>query len=160
MENETLPWGILGLTITGVVCIGCLATIAIPNFIEMQNRAKRAEIPANIDGIKTAERGYDAAFDEFVPCALAPRAMQALDSEPVDWNDPEDFNRLGWAPDGQVRGSYQVIVTPPSDRSAYARAGADFTVHGYGDIDGDGRPSHYTATKSVNTLMVTDRDIF
>ena len=41
-----------------VAIIGILAAIAIPNFVEMQYRAKRAEIPSNVDGIKTAEMGY------------------------------------------------------------------------------------------------------
>ena len=31
-----------------IAIIGILAAIAIPNFIEMQYRAKRAEIPANV----------------------------------------------------------------------------------------------------------------
>ena len=48
-----------------VAIIGILAAIAIPNFVEMQYRAKRAELPANVDGIKTAEMGYDAAFDTY-----------------------------------------------------------------------------------------------
>ena len=49
-----------------VAIIGILAAIAIPNFVAMQYRAKRAEVPSNVDGIKTAELAYDAAFDTFV----------------------------------------------------------------------------------------------
>ena len=55
-----------------VAIIGILAAIAIPNFVEMQYRAKRAEIPANVDGIKTAEMAYDAAFDTFIAAAVHP----------------------------------------------------------------------------------------
>ena len=46
-----------------VAIIGILAAIAIPNFVDMQYRAKRAEVPSNVDGIKTAQIAYDAAFD-------------------------------------------------------------------------------------------------
>ena len=49
-----------------VAIIGILAAIAIPNFVAMQYRAKRAEVPANVDGIKTAEIAYDAAFDKYI----------------------------------------------------------------------------------------------
>ena len=49
-----------------VAIIGILAAIAIPNFMDMQYRAKRAEVPACVDGIKTAEMGYEAACDKFI----------------------------------------------------------------------------------------------
>ena len=48
-----------------VAIIGILAAIAIPNFVAMQYRAKRSEVPSNVDGIKTAELAYDAAFDTY-----------------------------------------------------------------------------------------------
>ena len=41
-----------------VAIIGILAAIAIPNFLAMQLRAKRAELPSNLDGIRTAEKAY------------------------------------------------------------------------------------------------------
>ena len=34
-----------------VAIIGILAAIAIPNFITMQLKAKRGELPGNVDGI-------------------------------------------------------------------------------------------------------------
>ena len=49
-----------------VAIIGILAAIAIPNFVAMQYRAKRSEVPSNVDGIKTAELAYDAAFDTYI----------------------------------------------------------------------------------------------
>ena len=49
-----------------VAIIGILAAIAIPNFVDMQYRAKRAEVPGNVDGIKTAQIAYDAAFDKYI----------------------------------------------------------------------------------------------
>ncbi len=131
-----------------VACIGIVAAIAIPNFVQMQYRAKRAEVPANVDGIKTAELAYDAAFDSFIPVSVpAPRPITELDGLPVSWVSSTPFDDLGWGPDGQVRGIYWVEVAPNQ---------LDFVVHGMCDIDRDGIPAHYTATKSINATMVTD----
>ena len=38
-----------------VAIIGILAAIAIPSFLAMQLRAKRSELPTNLDAIRTAE---------------------------------------------------------------------------------------------------------
>ena len=58
-----------------VAIIGILAAIAIPNFIAMQLKAKRSEVPGNVDGIKTAEISYDAAFDAYVTAAAHPTSI-------------------------------------------------------------------------------------
>ncbi len=138
----------------GVACMGCalpFAALAIPNFVEMQYRAKRAEVPANVDGLKTAELAYDAAFDEFVPVRAHPRRPEHLGKEPVPWHGNPDFEMLGWAPDGDVRGTYWVEVSPD---------GSDFTVFGMGDMDGDGVPALYTATKSINTVFANNNNTY
>ena len=146
--------GVFVLAFFLVPLIGVVAAIAIPNFIDMQQRAKRAEVPANVDGIRTAQLAYDAAFDEFVYISEpVPRSPDFLDGQAVPWNDfGGDFGELGWAPDGHVRGTYWV----ESGGSGIA----DFTVHGMIDADGDGWPAHYTATKSISATMVTFQDTY
>ena len=62
-----------------VAIIGILAAIAIPNFVAMQYRAKRAEVPSNVDGIKTAQLAYDAARAARVP--LPPLLPEGEDPE-------------------------------------------------------------------------------
>ena len=136
-----------------VAIIGILAAIAIPNFVEMQYRAKRAEIPANVDGIKTSEMGYEAAFDTFISAAANPASPSG--KAPQAWTPTSPFQQLGWAPDGEVRGSYTVTVT-----AAGSGGSGDFTVTGTGDIDGDGTNSQYTCTKSINTVQVTANDTY
>ena len=139
-----------------VAIIGILAAIAIPNFVEMQYRAKRAELPANVDGIKTAEMGYDAAFDTFIAASVYPstgpsgKAPQAWDA-----TSSGGFQTLGWQPDGQVRGSYTVTTV-----DAATTPGGDFVVTGQGDIDGDSVLSSYTATKSINTTFNNNNDTY
>ena len=126
-----------------VAIIGILAAIAIPNFITMQLKAKRGELPGNVDGIKTAELAYDAAFDGYVSTAVQPRAT--LDKTAVPWlTTYTDWNTLNWKPDGTVRGNYIVATS----------AGAtDFTISGNSDVDNDDTVVTYTATTSTNATI-------
>ena len=88
-----------------VAIIGILAAIAIPNFVDMQYRAKRAEVPGNVDGIKTAQIAYDAAFDKYIEVSSwAP--SDDLTKTQRSWETGTDFDTLGWGPDGKVRGRY------------------------------------------------------
>ena len=131
-----------------VAIIGILAAIAIPNFVAMQYRAKRSEVPSNVDGIKTAQLAYDAAFDTFIN-----ESTERPDATPGkkqrDWIGG-NFDTLGWSPDGQVRGSYicQSIST------------TDFRVTGQADVDGDLTNSKFTATKSITTVMNSRNDTY
>ena len=136
----------LGVGCLLIFCVGgMLAAIAIPNFVKMQYRAKRAELPSNVDGIKTAELAYDAEFDQFVAVSAPhPRAIEALSKAQAPWGPGSAFETLAWYPDEMVRGTYWVEVSD-----------TDFVVHGVADIDGDGVLSHYTATRTVNATMVS-----
>ncbi len=133
-----------------VAIIGILAAIAIPNFVEMQLRAKRSEVPGNVDGIKTAEIAYDASFDGYVNLAAAPVAASAVSKVQNAWTNPADFAVVGWSPDGEVRGSYAAASTGAND----------FQVTGVCDVDGDGTPADYTATKTINATMNTANNIY
>ena len=134
-----------------VAIIGILAAIAIPNFVEMQYRAKRAELPSNTDGIKTAEMGYEATFDGFIVAADHP--AQTLGKAQVSWaGGNTDYQKLGWAPDGDVRGTYAVTTATTGS--------GDFTVKGRGDIDADKAEAVYTATKSINTVFHNTNDTY
>jgi len=131
-----------------VAIIGILAAIAIPNFVAMQYRAKRAEVPSNVDGIKTAQLAYDAAFDKFIEQASFHPG--AVGKAQMDWPTGSNFDTLGWAPDGKVRGMYKVVSI----------SSTDFRVTGESDVDGDGTNAQYTCTKSINTVQTTDNDIY
>ena len=49
-----------------VAIIGLLASIAIPSFLELQLRSKRAELAPNVQAIKASEVAYEALEDKFV----------------------------------------------------------------------------------------------
>ena len=132
-----------------VAIIGILAAIAIPNFVAMQYRAKRAEVPSNVDGIKTAQLAYDAAFDTFIQqTSFHPTSSPGKTQ--IDWTVGSSFDTLGWAPDGKVRGAYKVVTT----------SSTDFTVTGIADVDGDGTQSSFTSTKSINAVMNSANDVY
>jgi hypothetical protein len=105
---------------------------------------------ANVDGIRTAELAYEAAFDVFLPTGVWPRPVAELTPEAVPWPEGSDFDRLGWEPDGAVRGTFQVTVS---------QDGGDFTIHGWQDLDGDGVPAHWTASRSAAAALVSESGV-
>ncbi len=139
-----------------VAIIGILAAIAIPNFVAMQYKAKRAEVPSNVDGIKTAEIAYEAQFDNFVSASGLPTT--AGGKVPVTWPaTAAGFDTIGWQPDGSVRGVYQVDATDTA-----------FTVTGTCDVDGDASSAVYIAKHSTsdatgtsqNATLTTDSNVY
>lgn len=134
--------------VTGVPVVGMLAAIAIPNFVSMQMKAKRAEVPTNVDGIRIAELAYHAAFDEYAACGDEQTAALQVGKTQRSTAGDETFSclakTLGWSPDGLVRGAYWVVVTD-----------GDFEVNGIADVDGDGVYAHYRATKDQSATMVS-----
>lgn len=138
-----------------VAIIGILASIAIPNFVAMQRRARLAELAPNIEAIRGAEQAYDAAFNAFLNADVSPGAAPSGKSA-TTWVPSAGFIQLGWAPDGDVRGAYRVTVRP----SGNGDPTGDMVVLGEGDIDGDGIYSRYTATRSVKVMALTSSDTY
>ena len=130
-----------------VAIIGILAAIAIPNFVDMQYRAKRAEVPSNVDGIKTAEIAYEASFDQFVLASFHPNLSP--NKQQRAWAPGSNFDTLGWGPDGNVRGMYYVSTST-----------TNFVVQGNCDVDGDGSQAGYTATKTLNATMTSANNVY
>ena len=138
-----------------VAIVGLLAAVAIPNFLNMQLRTRRAEIPTNVDGIRTAEQAYHAEWDSyttawFTPADLPGRQRAVFDSTYIDM-----WRLLGWAPDGTVYAMYEVDTVGGGDAD-----GDSFFANAYGDIDGDGNLTWYAADHERNVYMVSDNDFF
>ena len=129
-----------------VAIIGILAAIAVPNFVAMQYRAKRAEVPANVDGIKTSTLAYDAAYDQFIQSGWQPDALPAKQQQP--WPANSNYETIGWSPDGNVRGNYEVATTSTTD----------FQVDGRCDVDNDNTNALYSSSKTANSKMMTNAD--
>ncbi len=144
-----------GIACVAVPMVGILAAIAIPNFVSMQLKAKRSEVPAYVDGLKTAQLAYDAAFDTYVPVGSREQAEQELWSSggksQRPWEGDAAWEKLGWRPDGMIRGAYWVEVDADN---------RDFTVHGLCDVDGDGEFAEYVASGSDNARLVTSPNTY
>ena len=129
---------------------GLFAAIAIPNFISMQYRAKRSEVPSNVDGIRTAQLAHHSAFGTYVSCSSEAAAQATLRKSggkvQHPFNEAGDpcWDELGWAPLGEPRGAYWVEVT---------EGGASFKVGGICDVDGDGLFAVYEATPVEGAVL-------
>jgi hypothetical protein len=119
-------------------------------------KACRAEVPGNVKAIKDTESSYDAEMDQFLSVSAYPTGPLP-GPEGQSWGSGnKGFNALGWKADGTIRGVYSVSTTRPSSQTP----GGDFRVVGRIDCDGDGVEATYTATKSLNTRLTTEPDIF
>ena len=92
-----------------VAIIGILASIAIPNFINMQTRARRAEAFSNLKGIAVSQLAYYELYDELVDCDVSPTTPLDRSAHPFD-PSVTGWQQLEWQPDGLVRCHYRARV--------------------------------------------------
>jgi hypothetical protein len=136
-----------------VAITGILAAIAITKFREMQLKAKRAELPMNVNGIKGAEIMYDASFDGYIELELNPRDDSALDGNAVAFDTTRTgWHAVGWTPDGLVRGNYQVGL------SQVDHPGEPFLITARCDVDDDDAMTEYTAMEHTNATITPSRN--
>lgn len=119
--------------------LGAIAAIAIPNFLQVQRRARRSEVRANVDDLHTAQLVYLAEGNSALALPPAPRPTSELDGKGVEWTADPAWEEVGWAADGAVRGVYWVEIVE-----------GGFEAHGMADIDGDGEPCHYMRAWSLS----------
>jgi len=135
------------MILVALVCI--VAAIGVPNFIEMQYRAQRAEVPTNIDGIRAAAMAYQSAHGR-VMAEDIPRPDAFPGNRERPWKAGTRFDELGWEPEGTVRGSYSISTTSPHE----------YRIKGYCDVDGDGTQAVYTATSAEGAQAQTQSSVY
>ena len=140
-----------------VAVIGILAAIALPHYITLESRVKRAELPINLDGIRNAERAYDHVFDTFTACAAAPAELPGVNKVPFGhrFGDGSSWDALGWIADGEVRGQYRVVVDGVGGDASRA-----FSATAVSDVDGDGVTAVYVADEDNQPVMVTHLGLY
>jgi type II secretory pathway pseudopilin PulG len=88
-----------------VSIVSILAAIAVPEFQEMQLKAKRSEVPVNVDGITTAHLAYEAANDRYLfQTSWVPNGTFTKKTRP--WITTSTYQAIGYRPEGAVRGGY------------------------------------------------------
>ena len=138
-----------------VAIIGILAAIAIPNFLAMQLRAKRAELPSNLDGIRTAEKAYHAEWDGFTSASVTPATQPGRTPVNFEAGGFGSFQNLGWVADGKVRGQYSSVAT-----NAPSNVDDDFVASATSDVDGDGATAAYNCNRAEKSSMVTSNNVY
>lgn len=133
-----------------VAIMAILAAIAIPSFMRFSMRAKTAEATQNLAAIRSCEESYRAEEDEYLPCAATPAVMTGPGaSNPRTWGGAagDNWDLIGFAPDGNVRYSY--LVAPGTGGVASATGGINgpFLASATGDLDEDNDPATYTIDK-------------
>ncbi len=138
-----------------VAIIGVLAAIAIPNWLDMNYRAKRAEMPIIVNAVQHAEFGFDGLYDGFVMADPHPGGVPSKGYQ--NWGAGNTgFNHLGFLPDGDVRSVYQVTTVV----GRATTNGGEFTVIGIMDVDAHTVLSKYTATHIRGTRPLTKNDVY
>jgi len=123
--------------------LGVLISVAVPAFQNYKLNAKRAESYGNLSGIAKAEKARYAEFGSYIEALAEPISSgfgpdtKRYDSDAVT----SEFRSVGWAPDGQVYYSYDVVTDGSAGASCASCDGGCFTATAYGDLDGDGAHS-------------------
>ncbi len=134
-----------------VAILGILSAVAIPMYMNYQNRARTAEVPISIDAIR---KGIQSTFsvaigapvnkggDTYITLASTPATWPANLPAPASTRRKSDWitadatlwaSAAYWTPDGSTSyGHYQVIACGAATSCA--------TIAGATDVDGDGSP--------------------
>lgn len=128
-----------------VAILGVLATIAVPMYSNMRQRAKVSEAKANLGAIRVTQYGFYAELSRFVGNQGLTPDRSADPPARLDWDYQTRFSLLGFAPEGRVYFSY-------------ALQGADFPTDGFtaearGDLDDDGAWASWTITSYTKELF-------
>jgi len=133
-----------------VAILGILATIAVPTFLRMRERAKIAEAKANLGGIRVCEIGYYAEYSRYIGNQGYTPDRTADPPARYDWDPNTRFSMLGFAPEGTVRFSYRLAgIDEPAD---------GFTATAMGDLDGNGVWSYWETSDKHKVLTHTGDD--
>ena len=117
-----------------VAIISILAAIAVPAMHNMALKAKFSEMPLNTEGIMTAQVAYESSADVVLHIPTPNPGLAGLGKMRRPWLPGSDFDTLGWAPDGEVYGSYWTYSGSVNCQTG----GVQFPLsHGQTNIDGD-----------------------
>ena len=133
-----------------VAVVAVLILVAVPLLLSGSKQGSLAEVPVNVNGIRTAEIQYNDAFNEYVSADWAPRAQHAVNPEAIPWAPSRGFKRLSWAPETEVVvGAYSVTATAEG-----------FTVFGACDVDGDGARATFEATLTTEATATSEPNVY
>ena len=133
-----------------VAIIGILAAIAIPNFLQFRLKAKTSEAKSNLGAIRSTEVAYFAEWNFYIGncTTLNPRVGASLDGAKAAWLTNTTFSIIGFAPEGQVYYSYNLLPA-----AQYNLQTTGFTSIAYGDLDDDANLHSFEINTSGGELL-------
>ena len=134
--RSTRGFTLIELMIVATI-IGMLMTVALPALRKFQLRSKTSEVKTNLAGLMLVEEAYFTESGSYLPATPEPPLVPGPNKTDFVFVG-SDFERLGWAPEGQVYFSYGVNVTPNA---------VGFTIDAGADLDGDGQVQYWGYTK-------------
>ena len=120
----------------------------------MGMRAKIAEGPNYLNGIRTAELAYHATFGEFHSAGTCPPTPPGRQAVAWEGECAKVFWTLGWAADGPVRCQYTAVAIPGENEKA------DFNLTARCDADGDGVESVFEASRTSLAKRISPDNIY
>lgn len=118
-----------------VSIIGILASVAIPNFIRYQLKAKTTEAVILTESLAYLERVRILEVDEAL--AAGPSPAEVPGAVKASWQTSPAWEDLGFAPAGEIYFQYRVELPVADDKTV-------FVVTAKADLDGDGELMTYT----------------
>jgi|GEM_PF-6578267 len=125
-----------------------VADVFGPNLEQMMLRARRAEVPKNLEALAAALEAAES--DGYVVADLppAPRPIDSVDAEAIAWGEGW-FAFQQWEPEESVRGVYWVETTADG-----------WVVWGAVDGDGDGEQAQYRLAPGGEVEQLSDPRAF
>jgi type II secretory pathway pseudopilin PulG len=119
--------------IVAVAIFGILATIAVPNFVRLQTRAKLAEAHTNLEALREAQTARYAELGNYVWAGSAPGGAPGPERRPWEGGNTLEYRELlGFSAADGVYFQYGVEAE-----------GDAFTLTAVGELDGRGDPGQF-----------------
>lgn len=133
--------------LSGPMTAGVIAGIAVPNFAEMQRRARVTEVARVTEALHERALAAGAGAVSLPP---TPRPPEGLSVRPVPWPATTVPWLEGFSPQGNVRGSYRVDFD----------AEGGFVIEVVMDADGDGKPSRWRLERQGRLERLTGPEVW
>ncbi|MFN7142568.1 MAG: hypothetical protein ACK4YP_02245 [Myxococcota bacterium] len=132
----------------GALGVGMLVAAAIAALLSaratLELRIRRSELPTNVASLRDALLAYENAHGRWVSVGHPVHAYDAL----AAGRPYLPANDVGWRA-GVAQGVYWTVAVEDG-----------FEVHGMIDLDGDGVPAHWTATRHRPAWPLTDDGVY
>jgi hypothetical protein len=134
-------------TVAAIAAVFVTAVLAMITDDSGARAQQRAAVLADVDTIRIAELSLVDFEGKWTPCGSQAASLSHVEAHEPGFADEDCWKKLGFHPNGP--GGYWVEVV-----------GDDFAVHGVVDLDADGIPAEFVATREMTARTWTDPRVF